>query len=117
MKLHTKIILGMLLGIAWALASAYWSGASFTQDWIAPFGTIFINALKLIAIPLVLFSIIDGVGQLGDPKALGRIGGKALGLYVGTTLVAILIGLAIANLTQPGSLCLRGTNHGQPPRF
>ena len=50
MKLHTKIILGMLLGIGWALASAYWSGASFTQDWIAPFGTIFINALKLIAI-------------------------------------------------------------------
>jgi Na+/H+-dicarboxylate symporter len=103
MKLHTKIIFGMLLGIGWALASAYWSGASFTQDWIAPFGTIFINALKLIAIPLVLFSIIDGVGQLGDPKALGRIGGKALGLYVGTTLVAILIGLAIANLTQPGA--------------
>jgi Na+/H+-dicarboxylate symporter len=103
MKLHTKIILGMVLGIVWAVASTYWDGATFTQNWLAPFGTIFINALKLIAIPLVLFSIIDGVGQLGDPKALGRIGGKALGLYVGTTLIAILIGLALGNLTQPGT--------------
>lgn len=103
MKLHTKILLGMLLGIFWAMASTYWGGAGFTENWLEPFGTIFINALKLIAIPLVLFSIIDGVGQLGDPKALGRIGGKALGLYVGTTLIAIFIGLCLANLSQPGS--------------
>jgi Na+/H+-dicarboxylate symporter len=103
MKLHTKIILGMVLGIVWAVASSYWGGSQFTQDWIAPFGTIFINALKLIAIPLVLFSLIDGVGQLGDPKALGRIGGKALGLYIGTTLIAILIGLMLGNVVQPGT--------------
>ncbi|MGA1398545.1 MAG: dicarboxylate/amino acid:cation symporter [Schleiferiaceae bacterium] len=102
MKLHHKILLGMGAGLIWAAASAYLGGAQFTQDWIAPLGTLFINALKLIAVPLVLFSIIDGVGQLGDPKALGRIGGKALGLYLLTTLAAILTGLMVVNVVNPG---------------
>ena len=101
MKLHHKILLGMGAGLLWAIGSAFAGGAQFTADWIAPFGTLFINALKLIAVPLVLFSIIDGVGQLGDPKALGRIGGKALGLYLVTTLAAILTGLMVVNLVQP----------------
>ena len=52
--------------------------------------------------PLVLFSIIDGVGQVGDPRVLGRIGGKALGLYFVTTLTSILLGLFVVNLIQPG---------------
>ncbi|MGA0818739.1 MAG: dicarboxylate/amino acid:cation symporter, partial [Schleiferiaceae bacterium] len=102
MKLHHKILLGMGAGLVWAAASAYLGGAQFTQDWIAPLGTLFINALKLIAVPLVLFSIIDGVGQLGDPKALGRIGGKALGLYLLTTFAAILTGLMVVNVVNPG---------------
>ena len=102
MKLHQKILLGMGLGLAWAVGSAFACGAQFTADWIAPFGTLFINALKLIAVPLVLFSIIDGVGQVGDPRVLGRIGGKALGLYFVTTLTSILLGLFVVNLIQPG---------------
>ncbi len=102
MKLHHKILLGMGLGLAWAIVSACAGGAQFTADWIAPFGTLFINALKLIAVPLVLFSIIDGVGQVGDPRALGRIGGKTLGLYLITTLAAILMGVFVANLIKPG---------------
>jgi Na+/H+-dicarboxylate symporter len=102
MKLHHKILLGMGLGLAWAVGSAFAGGAQFTADWIAPFGTLFINALKLIAVPLVLFSIIDGVGQVGDPRALGRIGGKTLGLYLITTLAAILMGVFMANFIKPG---------------
>ena len=90
------------MGLAWAIVSAFAGGAQFTADWIAPFGTLFINALKLIAVPLVLFSIIDGVGQVGDPRALGRIGGKTLGLYLITTLAAILMGVFVANLIKPG---------------
>ncbi len=90
------------MGLAWAVGSAFAGGAQFTADWIAPFGTLFINALKLIAVPLVLFSIIDGVGQVGDPRALGRIGGKTLGLYLITTLAAILMGVFVANLIKPG---------------
>lgn len=109
MKLHHKILLGMGAGLVWAIASAFAGGAQFTADWIAPFGTLFINALKLIAVPLVLFSIIDGVGQLGDPKTLGRIGGKALGLYMLTTVAAILTGLLVVNLVQPGT----AADHGQ----
>ncbi|MFM8565764.1 MAG: dicarboxylate/amino acid:cation symporter [Bacteroidota bacterium] len=103
MKLHHKILLGMLLGLLWAVASAFIGGAEFTADWIAPFGTLFINAMKLIAVPLVLFSIIDGVGQVGNPRALGRIGGKTLGLYLFTTLSAILLGVFAVNLVQPGT--------------
>ena len=102
MKLHQKILLGMGLGLACAVGSAFAGGAQFTEDWIAPFGTLFINALKLIAVPLVLFSIIDGVGQVGDTRVLGRIGGKALGLYFVTTLTSILLGLFVVNLIQPG---------------
>jgi Na+/H+-dicarboxylate symporter len=102
MKLHQKILLGMGLGLAWAIGSAFVGGAQFTADFIAPFGTLFINALKLIAVPLVLFSIIDGVGQVGDPRALGRIGGKTLGLYLITTLAAILMGVFVVNLIKPG---------------
>ena len=103
MKLHTKIILGMVLGVAFAFLSAVMGWSEFTEDWISPFGEIFINALKLIAVPLVLFSIIDGVGQLGDPASLGRIGGKALGFYIGTTTIAIFLGLLLANVIQPGT--------------
>ena len=68
MKLHHKILIGMVLGLLWAIGSAFVGGAQFTQDWIAPFGTLFINAMKLIAVPLVLFSIIDGVSYLGCPR-------------------------------------------------
>lgn len=103
MKLHSKIIIGMLLGVAFAFLSSVMGWADFTADWIAPFGTIFINLLKLIAVPLVLFSIIDGVGQIGDPSILGRVGGKALALYISTTTVAIVLGLFLANVVQPGS--------------
>ena len=102
MKLHQKILLGMGLGLAWAIGSAFVGGAQFTADFIAPFGTLFINALKLIAVPLVLFSIIDGVGQVGDPRVLGRIGGKTLGLYLITTLAAILMGVFVVNMIKPG---------------
>jgi Na+/H+-dicarboxylate symporter len=102
MKLHHKILLGMLLGLLWAVGSAFAGGAEFTADWIAPFGTLFINAMKLIAVPLVLFSIIDGVGQVGNPRALGRIGGKTLVLYLLTTLAAILMGVFAVNLVEPG---------------
>ena len=72
-------------------------------DWIAPFGTLFINALKLIAVPLVLASLITGVASLSDLRKLSRIGGKTIGIYLGTTAVAVVIGLVLVNLMQPGA--------------
>lgn len=74
------------------------------MNWIAPFGTIFINLLKLIAVPLVLFSIISGVAGLGDPSSLGRLGLKTLGMYFITTVLAISLGLVLVNLIAPGKL-------------
>ena len=104
LALHWKILIGLVLGIIWALLSANWGWSAFTNEWIAPFGTIFINALKLIAVPLVLFSIISGVAGLGDPSSLGRLGAKTLGLYLLTTITAITTGLLLVNSIAPGKL-------------
>lgn len=104
LALHWKIIIGMVLGIIWALVSSFMGWSAFTINWIDPFGTIFINLLKLIAVPLVLFSIISGVANIGDPKSLGRMGGKTLGMYLITTILAISLGLLLVNTIKPGKL-------------
>ncbi len=104
LALHWKIIIGMVLGIIWALVSSSMGWSAFTINWIDPFGTIFINLLKLIAVPLVLFSIISGVANIGDPKSLGRMGGKTLGMYLVTTILAISLGLVLVNIIKPGKL-------------
>jgi Na+/H+-dicarboxylate symporter len=104
LALHWKIIIGLVLGIIWALLSSKLGWSEFTIDWIAPFGTIFINLLKLIAVPLVLVSIISGVANIGDPKSLGRMGGKTLLAYLLTTLFAVSLGLVLVNVIQPGKL-------------
>ncbi|MGO3183129.1 MAG: dicarboxylate/amino acid:cation symporter [Aequorivita sp.] len=104
LALHWKIIIGLLLGIIWALLSSKLGWSEFTIDWIAPFGTIFINLLKLIAVPLVLVSIISGVANIGDPSSLGRMGGKTLLAYLLTTLFAVSMGLLLVNTIKPGKL-------------
>ena len=103
LALHWQVIIGLLLGVAYAWASIKYGWNEFTLDWIQPIGTIFINILKLIAVPLVLFSIISGVSSLGDIKKLGRIGVKTLGIYLVTTMFAVVVGLALVNIAQPGS--------------
>lgn len=100
--LHWKIMIGMILGIIWALISGKYELNEFTIDWINPFGTIFINCLKFIAVPLVLFSIITGIAGMGSPKGLGRMGGKTLGLYLVTTVFSVSVGLFVVNTFQPG---------------
>ena len=104
LALHWKIIIGMVLGIIWALLSSSIGLSEFPINWIDPFGTIFINLLKLIAVPLVLFSIISGVANIGDPSSLGRMGGKTLGIYLLTTIMAISLGLLLVNVIKPGEL-------------
>ncbi|MGJ8661400.1 MAG: dicarboxylate/amino acid:cation symporter [Bacteroidota bacterium] len=102
LALHWKIIIAMALGVLWALISGQLGWNKFTIDWIDPFGTIFINCLKFIAVPLVLFSIITGVASLGDLSTLGRMGAKTLGLYLITTVAAVTLGLTLVNLFEPG---------------
>lgn len=101
--LHTQIIIGLVLGLIFGLVVIRTSiPNSFTLDYIKPFGTIFINALKMIAVPLVLASLIVGVSNLGDISKLSRIGGKTIGIYIATTLIAVSIGLILVNVFEPG---------------
>jgi Na+/H+-dicarboxylate symporter len=101
--IHWRIIIGLVLGLGWAIASSYLGFSEFTLDWIDPFGKIFINLLKMIAVPLVLFSIIKGVSDLKDISKLGKVGLKTLGVYLITTLFAISLGLTLANIAKPGN--------------
>ena len=75
---------------------------NFTADWVSPWGDIFIRLLKFIAIPLVLFSIIVGVSSLSDMSKLGRVGGKTIGTYLVTTVLAVSLGLVLVNIFTPG---------------
>jgi len=102
LPLHIKIIIGLVLGIAWAFVSSYLGWNQFTIDWIDPFGTIFIRVLKAIAVPLVLLSIISGVSSLTDINKLGKLGLKTIAFYLLSTVVAVGIGLTLVNLVQPG---------------
>lgn len=103
LALHWKIIIALVLGVIWAFASSYLGYSEFTLDWIDPFGKIFVNLLKMIAVPLVMFSIMKGVADLKDISKLGKLGGKTLGIYVVTTVFAVTIGLGLVNLIKPGS--------------
>ena len=102
MALHWQIIIALILGIVYALVAGALGLNRFTLNWIDPFGTIFIRLLKLIAVPLVLFSIISGITGLTDISKLGRVGAKTLFIYLCTTVFAISIGLLMVNMIKPG---------------
>ena len=103
LALHWKIIIGLILGLVYGVISASLGWSTFTTNWIAPFGTIFISLLKLIAVPLVFASLVTGVASLSDTKKLSRIGGKTILIYLSTTIVSVFIGLLLVNSLQPGS--------------
>ncbi|WP_298533840.1 dicarboxylate/amino acid:cation symporter [uncultured Algibacter sp.] len=104
LALHWKIIIGMILGIIFGfIMNNVDGGKGFVADWIAPFGTIFINLLKLIAVPLILASLIKGISDLKDISKIKTMGLRTIGIYIGTTLVAIIIGLSIVNTINPGN--------------
>ncbi|MFT4612303.1 MAG: Na+/H+-dicarboxylate symporter [Glaciecola sp.] len=104
LALHWKIIIGMVLGIVFGFVmNSLVGGKGFVTDWIAPFGTIFINLLKLIAVPLILASLIKGISDLKDISKIKSMGLRTIIIYVGTTLIAIVIGLTIVNTIKPGA--------------
>ena len=103
LALHWKILLGMILGVLFGfLMNSIDGGGQFVKDWIKPFGTIFINLLKLIAIPLILASVIKGVSDLKDISKIKVMGLRTVGLYVMTTVIAIVVGLTVVNIVKPG---------------
>ena len=101
-KLHWRIIIGLVLGLLYGIVAAIAGWTEFTDDWIVPFGTIFMNSLKFIGVPLVLGSLVTGVASLSDIKTLSRIGGRTIAIYITTTAVAVTIGLVLVNLVRPG---------------
>ncbi|RPG80836.1 MAG: dicarboxylate/amino acid:cation symporter [Crocinitomicaceae bacterium TMED114] len=103
LALHWQVLIGLAIGVLYAWLSITFGWNDFTIDYIKPFGDIFINVLKLIAVPLVLFSIISGVSSLGDPAKLGRLGIKTVVTYLLTTMTAVMVGLLLVNLFEPGA--------------
>ena len=101
--LHWKILIGMVIGLLFGVAMIFTPGGKeFVNDWIKPFGSIFIKLLKLIAVPLIIASLIKGVSDLKDISKFSRIGGRTVLIYIVTTVIAISIGLLVVNVFQPG---------------
>ena len=104
LALHWQILLGMVMGVLVGLIMTQFEGGKeIVQDWIKPLGTIFINSLKLIAVPLILASLIKGVSDLKDISKLSKMGGRTIGLYLITTVIAVSIGLVLVNIIKPGN--------------
>ena len=103
LALHWKILIGMGLGVLFGLLLSFVPmGTQFVGNYIKPFGTIFINLLKLIAVPLILASLIKGISDLKDISKLSQMGGRTIITYLLTTLTAVTIGLILVNVIQPG---------------
>jgi proton glutamate symport protein len=110
LALHWRILLGMAAGIAFAaLLIRFDWGRDFIVDWIKPFGNIFINALKLIAIPLILGSLIKGISDLNNITQLSKMGFRTILIYLGTTILAVSIGLGVVNTIKPGTAVTEAT--------
>lgn len=102
MALHWRILLGMVLGILVGIIAIQTGGETFIMNWVDPFGTIFINLLKLIAVPLIIVSLLNGIADLKDISQLSKMGIGTIGLYVITTILAVIVGLTAVNIIRPG---------------
>ncbi len=110
LPLHWKILIGMFLGVVAGLVAVQIDGGkTFIVYWIKPFGTIFINSLKLIAVPLIVASLVKGISDLQDISKLSRMGTRTIGIYLMTTVLAVLIGLVLVNTLKPGNLVQEDT--------
>lgn len=111
-SLHTQILLALVAGAVFAVLSMKLGcPTSYIMDYVKPFGTIFLNGLKLVAIPLITSSLIVGVTSIEDVTKLSRIGFKTLAFYTGTTILAVILGLLIVNIIRPGEIIPEMTRH------
>lgn len=121
LALHWRILLGMVFGIVFSiiLLSIPWgselttitvggeerqikNAELFVRNWVKPFGNMFINSLQLIAVPLILGSLIKGVSDLKDISQLSTLGLRTISLFIGTSVIAVSVGLIVVNVIQPG---------------
>jgi Na+/H+-dicarboxylate symporter len=115
LALHWKILIGMLLGVLVGfllkptmLLGSFWSSEDYSSirfvgDWIYPLGKIFVNLLKLIAVPLIIASLTKGIADLKDISKLSKIGGRTISIYLVTTVLAVSLGLLVVNIVEPGT--------------
>jgi len=109
-QLHVKILIGLAAGLIFGLICLFTNLPSYLViDYVKPFGVIFVNALKMVAMPLILASLIVGVANLNDVSKLSRMGGKTIGIYMGTTVLATTLGLVLVNIIQPGRIITENT--------
>ncbi|HET9480622.1 MAG TPA: cation:dicarboxylase symporter family transporter, partial [Candidatus Polarisedimenticolia bacterium] len=107
MALHTKILIGLVIGAVAGVASNIYAREAPALEWIVdnvaqPVGQIFLRLLFMVVVPLVFASVTMGVASLGDLRRIGRIGVKTLLLFLATTTIAVCIGLVLVNLIRPG---------------
>ncbi|MEY1640096.1 dicarboxylate/amino acid:cation symporter [Tenuifilum osseticum] len=103
LPLYVKILIGMFLGLAFGILVITFGIQHFATDYIKPFGTIFLNLLKLIAMPLIFASLVSGVSGLSDVSRLSKLGIKTISFYIVTTIIAVTIGLVLVSVVRPGS--------------
>src|SRR5262245_61601132 len=96
MKLHTRILIGLVAGAALGAAARRVDALASVVGWIEPAGTIFMRLLTMVVVPLVIAGLFVGVASLGDIRRLGRIGGRTLMYFLATTAAAAIIGVAVA---------------------
>ena len=114
MALHTKILIGLLVGVIgglvvnWTLGgdnpNVVWAVENFTR----PIGQLFLNLLLMIVVPLVFASLVVGVAGIGDIRKLGRIGAKSFVYTLVISAISVVIGLGLANFIQPGERIVAG---------
>ena len=105
--LYIQILIGMVVGIIIGFIATHTGSATLVKDWIQPWGQLFIRLLQLIAIPLVFISLVKGVTGLKDISRFSKLGGRTILIYLCTTVIAVLFGVSMGLLVQPGNLVVR----------
>ncbi|HOE58182.1 MAG TPA: dicarboxylate/amino acid:cation symporter [Bacteroidales bacterium] len=106
--LYVKILAGLAIGIFVGIIAVITNSGGFIIDYVKPFGTIFLNLLKLIAIPLIFTSLVSGIAGLSNIKKFSTLGVQTFVLYIVTTVIAVCIGLGLVNLIRPGDYFSEG---------
>ena len=104
MSLPMQIVIALVAGIVVGLICYFAGLADFTANYLKPFGTIFVNLLKFLVVPVVLLSMIDGIISMGDMKKVGSVGWKTVAYFLVTTAIACIIGLVLANIFNGAGL-------------
>ena len=102
LKLHWQIFIGLALGVVFGFLARVFGFGEFVVEDVAVLGTVFLRGLRMVIVPLIVSSIISGVTSIGSAERFGRLSLKTLTYYISTSLLAIVTGLVLVNLIQPG---------------